>query len=55
MVGSFFLRTLSHGEFEDSINLINHCTKNYNPASNFVKIVNHKRLSVSATIAMPKL
>ena len=26
-----------HGKFENSVNLINHCTKNYNPASNFAK------------------
>jgi hypothetical protein len=28
---------LFHGKFENSVNLINHCTKNYNPASNFAK------------------
>ena len=54
MVGSF-LRTLFHGKFENSVNLVNHCSKNYNPASNFAKIVNHKRLSVRVTIAIPKL
>ena len=31
MVGSF-LRTLFHGKFKNSVNLINHCSKNYNPA-----------------------
>jgi len=34
---SFFLRTMFHGKIANSVNLINHCTKIYNPASIFVK------------------
>jgi hypothetical protein len=34
---SFFLRTMFHGKIANSVNLINHCAKIYNPASIFVK------------------
>jgi len=33
----FFLRTMFHGKIANSVNLINHCAKIYNPASIFVK------------------
>jgi len=53
MVDSF-LRTLFHRKFENSINLINHCTKNYNPASNFARNYEPQKIKRKSNYCNPE-